>query len=59
MKKHVSFVRDGYKPFKCESCNYSCAQKSNMYKHAASVHEQEKSHLNVNIVITLALKNMT
>ena len=45
INRHVAFVHEGKKPFKCDTCDtcdYSCSQKSDMNKHFASVHEGKK-----------------
>ena len=42
MKNHVASVHEGKKPFKCESCDYRFAQKSDMKRHVALVHEGKK-----------------
>ena len=42
MNQHVATVHEGKKPFKCDICNFSCSQKSNMKKHVAAVHEGNK-----------------
>ena len=35
-------VHEGKKPFKCESCDYSCSLKGHLNQHVASVHEGKK-----------------
>ena len=42
LKSHVDSVHEGKKPFKCENCDYSCAEKGDLQKHITSVHEGKK-----------------
>ena len=42
MNKHVVSVHERKKPFKCEICDYSCAQKRSLNIHVAAVHEGNK-----------------
>ena len=42
MKRHVSLVHEGNKPFQCEICAYRFSQKGHMRRHIASVHEEKK-----------------
>ena len=42
MNKHVASVHERKKPFKCEICDYSCAQKRSLNIHVAAVHEGNK-----------------
>ena len=39
---HVVSVHEGKKPFRCNICDYSCSQKSNMKSHVTYVHEGQK-----------------
>ena len=72
LKKNVSWVLDGNKPFKCDICDYRSSRKSDLNKHVASVHEvnrvtvknvelvhEGKSHSNVTFVTTDTLKRVT
>ena len=52
---HVLSVHEEKKPFKCDICDCSCSQKSDMNRH---VHE-EKSLMNVTFVTTAFLKKVT
>ena len=38
----VTSVHEEKKAFKCDICDYSCSQKSNMNKHVKSVHAGKK-----------------
>ena len=42
MKRHVTMVHEGKKPFICDICDYNCSLKSTMNIHVASVHEEKK-----------------
>ena len=42
MKSHISAVHEGVKPFKCDICDQSFAQVSNMKRHFASFHNGVK-----------------
>ena len=53
----VLFVHEGKKPFKCDICDYSSSQKSDLKKHFESVHEEKKSHLNLTFVTSCSLKS--
>lgn len=44
MKKHVSWVHEEVKPFKCKHCNANFTQNGNMQRHITKVHEVKKSH---------------
>ena len=41
-EKHVSFVHDGKRQFRCEVCDYKSSQKCDINKHIASVHEANR-----------------
>ena len=41
LAQHIK-IHEGKKPFRCDICDYSCSQKSNMKTHVASVHEEKK-----------------
>ena len=42
MKKHLSPVNGGKKPFKCESCDHDSGQKANLQQNVALVHGRKK-----------------
>ena len=42
MKKHITIVHKGEKPFKCSICNYSASRKQHLDMHITSVHEGKK-----------------
>ena len=39
LRKHIAFIHDGNKAFKCKICGYSCSEKGHLEKYAALVHE--------------------
>ena len=41
--QHIAAIHEGKKPFKCDTCDYSCSEKGSMKKHVSSVHEGKKS----------------
>ena len=43
MKKHITIVHEGEKPFKCSICNYSASTKQHLDMHITSVHEVKKT----------------
>ena len=58
MKRHVESVHEGKKPFKCELCDYTCAEKGNLKVHVESF-MRERSNSNVKYVTTAVLKKVT
>ena len=42
MANHVASVHEKKKPFKYETCDYSCLLKGDMKKDVVSVHEKKK-----------------
>ena len=42
MKTHIESVHEKKKPFKCDICDYSFSQKSDLKKHHESVHEGKR-----------------
>ena len=42
-QQHVASVHEEKKPFKCDSCDYSCNRKINLKQHIVSVHEAKRS----------------
>ena len=41
-KMHIASVHEGKKPFKCQICDYSCTQKTDMTHHVSFVHEKKE-----------------
>ena len=38
LKRQIGSVHEGRKSFKCDICNYSCSDKTNLKRHSESVH---------------------
>ena len=42
MKRHVASVHEEKKTFKCDICDFSCAERNVLKVHVVSVHEGDK-----------------
>ena len=42
MNVHVESVHEEKKPFKCDICDFACAQKQSIIRHVAKKHEAKK-----------------
>ena len=43
LKRHISSVHEGKKPFKCSNCNFCSAFSRDLNTHISSVHEKKKT----------------
>ena len=42
--KHISFVHEGFRNYKCDLCDKGFNQPGHLKRHINSVHEQLKNH---------------
>ena len=42
LRKHIEFVREGKKPFRCDICDVKFAEKGTLDNHIRTVHEKPK-----------------
>ena len=45
LKNHVASVHEDNKPFKCDTCEYSCSEKQQMKLHFFKKHEGKQQQL--------------
>ena len=45
LKRHITSVHEGKKPFKCDICTRNFARNAHLLLHVASIHEKIKQHM--------------
>ncbi len=43
LKKHIAWVHERIKPFKCKFCNYETGKKIELKRHKQSLHKETQS----------------
>ena len=43
LRRHISIVHEGAKPFQCDICDSTFTEKSKLKRHVASVHDRKKT----------------